>query len=100
LKKVSNSDSFGKALAQAGLSPVIFTGRLITNPIETIQNTFAGVGGFFGRVSSGVANAGETPDNAVASLLSVTDQRRQLAATYGVDPYTIFFRRSTQSSSS
>ena len=90
LEKVSNSDSFGKALAQAGLSPVIFTGRLITNPIDTVQNTLAGVGGFFGRVSSGIANAGKTPDSAVASLLGVTEQRRQLAAAYGVDPYTDF----------
>jgi hypothetical protein len=90
LEKVSNSDSFGKALTQAGLSPVIYTGRLITNPIDTVQNTIAGIGGFFGRVGSGIANAGKTPDDAVSSLLGVTEQRRQLAATYGVDPYTDF----------
>jgi hypothetical protein len=90
LEKVSNSESFGKALTEAGLSPVIFTGRLLTNPISTVQNTLAGVGGFFGRVSSGIANAGKTPDDTVGSLLGVTEQRRQLAATYGVDPYTDF----------
>jgi hypothetical protein len=90
LEKVSNSDSFGKALAQAGLSPVIFTGRLITNPIDTVGNTLAGVGGFFGRVGSGLANAGKTQDSTADSLLGVTDQRRQLAAKYGVDPYTDF----------
>jgi hypothetical protein len=90
LEKLSNSESFGKALTQAGLSPVMFAGRLLTNPIGTVQSTLAGVGGFFGRVGSGIANAGKTQDNAVASLLGVTDQRRQLAATYGVDPYTDF----------
>jgi len=90
LEKVSNSDSFGKALTQAGLSPVIYAGHLIANPIDTVQNTLAGVGGFFGRVSSGIANAGKTPDDTVSSVLGVTDQRRQLAATYGVDPYTDF----------
>jgi hypothetical protein len=90
LEKVSNSDSFAKALAQAGLSPVVFAGRLLTNPIGTVQNTLAGVGGFFGRVGSGIANAGKTPDDAVSSLLGVTEQRRQLAAAYGVDPYTDF----------
>ena len=90
LEKVSNSDSFGKALAQAGLSPVVYAGQLLTNPIGTVNSTLAGVGGFFGRVSSGIANAGKTPDDTVSSVLGVTDQRRQLAATYGVDPYTDF----------
>ena len=90
LENVSSSDSFGKALAEAGVSPVVFTARLITNPIGTVQNTLAGVGGFFGRVGSGIANAGKTPDDTVSSVLGVTDQRRQLAAAYGVDPYTDF----------
>lgn len=88
LEKVSNSESFGKALAEAGLSPIKFAGGLITNPVGTVQNTFAGVGNFFGRMSSGMNNAGKTPDDAMSSLLGVTDQRRLLAATYGVDPYT------------
>ncbi len=88
LEKVSNSGSFGKALAEAGLSPLKFTGQLIVNPIGTVQNTFTGVGNFFGRMSSGMNNAGKTPDDAMSNLLGVTDQRRLLAATYGVDPYT------------
>jgi hypothetical protein len=53
-----------------------------------MQNTFAGVGNFFGRMSSDMNNAGKTPDDAMASLFGVTDQRRLLAAAYGVDPYT------------
>ena len=80
LEKVSNSESFGKALAEAGLSPIKFAGGLIINPVGTVQNTFAGVGNFFGRMSSGMANSGKTPDDAMSSLLGVTDQRRQLAA--------------------
>jgi hypothetical protein len=88
LEKLSNSESFGKALAEAGLSPIKFAGGLITNPVGTVQNTFAGVGNFFGRMSSDMNNAGKTPDDAMASLFGVTDQRRLLAAAYGVDPYT------------
>lgn len=88
LEKVSNSESFGKALAQAGLNPLKYTGRLIANPIETIKDTFAGIGAMFGRIGSGIHNAGKTPDNAVASVLGVTSERRELAAAYGVDPYT------------
>jgi hypothetical protein len=75
-------------LAEAGLSPLKFTGQLIINPVGTIQNTFAGVGAFFGRIGSELNNAGKTRDDALSGLLGVTDQRRQLAATYGVDPYT------------
>jgi hypothetical protein len=88
LEKVSNSQSFAKALAEAGLSPLKFTGQLILNPIGTVQNTFAGVGAFFNRLGAGINNAGQTPDNAMAGLLGVTDERRKLAAAYGVDPYT------------
>ncbi|MEJ2374471.1 MAG: hypothetical protein P8Y71_03305 [Pseudolabrys sp.] len=90
LEKVSNSKSFGQALAKAGLSPLMFAGKLISNPVGTVQNTFAGVGAFFGRLGSGMANAGKTRDDAMSDILGVTDERRHLAAAYGVDPYTDF----------
>jgi hypothetical protein len=88
MEKVSNSESFGRALAEAGISPLKFASQLIINPIGTVGNTLNGVGAFFGRIGSGMNNAGQTPDDAVSDLLGVTDQRRQIAATYGVDPYT------------
>jgi hypothetical protein len=90
LEKVSNSDTFAKSLAQAGLNPIKYTGRLLTNPLDTIKGTFEGIGAMFGRVGAGLNNAGKSQDNAVASLLGVTSERRQIAATYGVDPYTDF----------
>lgn len=90
LEKVSNSDTFGKSLAQAGLNPLKYTGRLIVNPAGTIKDTFAGVGAMFGRLKAGINNAGKTPDNALESLLGVTSERREIAAAYGVDPYTDF----------
>jgi hypothetical protein len=88
LEKVSTSESFTKALAEAGISPLKFAGQLIINPIGTVQNTFNGVGAFFGRVGSGMNNAGHSRDDGVSDLIGVTDQRRHIAATYGVDPYT------------
>lgn len=90
LEKVSNSDTFGKSLVQAGLNPLKYTGKLITNPLGTIKDTFSGVGAMFGRIGSGISNAGKSQDNALGSLLGVTSERRILAATYGVDPYTDF----------
>jgi hypothetical protein len=90
LEKVSTSESFGKALAEAGISPLKFAGQLIVNPIGTVGNTLTGVGAFFGRAASGINNAGKTPDDAMSSLFGVSDERRHLAAAYGVDPYTDF----------
>lgn len=88
LEKVSTSESFGRALAEAGISPLKFTAQLIVNPIGTVQNTLNGVGAFFGRVGSGMNNAGSSRDDPLSDLIGVTDQRRQIAAAYGVDPYT------------
>lgn len=90
LEKVSTSDTFGKSLVEAGLNPIKYTGRLITNPIGTVQSTLGGIGAMFGQISSGLNNAGKTRDDALSGLLGVTGERRTLAAAYGVDPYTDF----------
>jgi hypothetical protein len=90
LEQVSGSQAFAKALAQAGLNPLKYTGQLIINPVDTVKDTLTGVGAMFQRIGSGIQNAGKTPDNAVAGLLGVNGERRTLAASYGVDPYTDF----------
>jgi hypothetical protein len=90
LEKLSQSEQYTRALLNAGISPVKYAGKLITNPVGTIQNTFAGVGSFFGSIGSGIANAGKTQDDTLSSLIGVTRERRQLAAKIGVDPYTDF----------
>lgn len=90
MEKVSSSDTFAKSLAEAGVSPIKYTGRLITNPIGTIESTLSGVGAMFGRIGSGLTNAGKTREDPLASLLGVSSERRTLAAAYGVDPYTDF----------
>jgi hypothetical protein len=91
LEKISESEQFGKALAEAGISPLKYTGRLITDPVKTIGDTGRGIGSFFGGIGSGMANAGKTDhDDPVLGALGVSTQRRQLAARFGVDPYTDF----------
>ena len=40
LEKIANSESYGKALLDAGLSPFRYTGRLITDPKKTVGDTF------------------------------------------------------------
>jgi hypothetical protein len=90
LEAVTTSESFNKALADAGLGPIKFAGQMIVNPVGTVGNTLAGVGSLFGRVGSGIHNAGKTQDDPVAGLLGVTSERRKLAVKLGVDPYTDF----------
>jgi len=90
LEKISNSESYGKALLDAGLSPLKYTGKLITDPARTVSNTFNGIGTMFGRISADVANIGKTPGDPLAGLLGVTDQRRKIATKVGADPYTDF----------
>ncbi|MDO9413101.1 MAG: hypothetical protein Q7T81_11060 [Pseudolabrys sp.] len=90
MEKVSGSDTFAKSLVEAGLNPLKYTGRLITNPIGTVQSTLGGIGAMFGRIGSGLNNAGKTQDDPLAGLLGVTQERRTIAAAYGVDPYTDF----------
>lgn len=88
LERISNSEAFGKALAEAGLSPLKYTGQFIANPTKTIGGTVSGIGALFERAQSGLANAGKTQDSALAGLLGVTSERRKLAVHVGVDPYT------------
>ena len=91
LEKIANSDSYGKALVDAGLSPFKYTGRLITDPKKTVGDTFSGIGTHvrphLGRTWP---NIGKTPGDPISGLLGVTDQRRKLATKVGVDPYTDF----------
>jgi len=90
LDKLTDSESFNKALADAGIAPIKYAGDLITKPGETISNTFSGIGSLFGQVGSGMNNMGKTQDDTMQSLLGVTKKRRELAAHLGVDPYTDF----------
>lgn len=90
LEKISGSQSFGKALVEAGLSPLTYTGKFIADPGKTMGDTFNGIGNMFGRIKSDIANAGKTPGDPISGLLGVTDKKRELAASMGVDPYTDF----------
>ena len=90
LEKIANSESYGKALLDAGLSPFRYTGRLITDPQKTVGDTMSGIGTMFGRISSDLSNIGKTPGDPISGLLGVTDQRRKLATKVKVDPYTDF----------
>ena len=90
LEKMSQSESFMKALGQAAFAPIQFGANLITNPVGTIQGSMSGVGNMLDRATSGLANTGVNRDPFFESLLGVSDTQRQLAVELGVDPYSDF----------
>jgi hypothetical protein len=88
LERTADSEKFGDALVNAGLRPVDFAGKLVTDPKGTIKKTVGGVGQMFNSIGSGIRNAGKTQEKAAASLSGAAKQRRLIAYNYGIDPYT------------
>ena len=89
LDKLTESDSFNKALGEAGLAPVKFAGELIVNPVQAIGNTLNGIGNQMSQFSSGMNNAGKSQDAPFGGF-GADQKRRELAARLLVDPYTDF----------
>ncbi|MGD9924628.1 MAG: hypothetical protein AB7V13_24745 [Pseudorhodoplanes sp.] len=87
LDKLTESNEFNNALGQAGLAPVKFAGELLVNPLETLNNTFTGLGNQIGQIGSGISNAGKSQDQAFGGF-GADQKRRELAAKLGVDPYS------------
>jgi hypothetical protein len=90
LQQVTESDSFNRALAEAGISPIKFAGELIVNPVQTLGNTLSGIGSLFGQVGSSAHNAGKYESDPMADLTGASRKKRELAIKLGVDPYTDF----------
>jgi len=90
MEQTSNSKEFGDALVKAGLKPVQFAGKLVTDPVDTVKNTVSGVGNLFNSIGSGIRNRGKTQESAVQSITGAAKQRRLIAYNYGVDPYSQF----------
>ena len=90
LQQVTESDSFNRALAEAGLSPIKFAGDLVVNPVATLGNTLSGIGSLFGQVGSSAHNAGKYESDPMADLTGASRRKRELAIKLGVDPYTDF----------
>lgn len=90
MERTSQSQEFGDSLVKAGLKPVQFAGKLVTDPVDTVKNTVSGVGNLFNSIGSGIRNRGKTKENAVDSITGAAKQRRLIAYNYGVDPYSDF----------
>lgn len=90
MERTSQSEEFANALVKAGVKPVQFAGKLVTDPVDTVKNTVSGVGNLFNSIGSGIRNRGKTQESAVQSITGAAKQRRLIAYQYGVDPYSQF----------
>ncbi len=88
MERTANSREFGDALVKAGLKPVEFAGKLVTDPAGTVKKTVSGVGQMFNSIGSGIRNAGKTQESMAAGVSGAAKQRRLIAYNYGIDPYT------------
>ncbi|MGH6690168.1 MAG: hypothetical protein ACRERE_40560 [Candidatus Entotheonellia bacterium] len=106
LEAVSKTETFAKALGSTAMRPVKAVGQIVTQPVETVKGLPKGVERLFGRVqlgaeslwSAATASDKSSEDRAeeVASrvggisrdVLGYEQERRQLAKSLKVDPYT------------
>jgi hypothetical protein len=106
IERMSKSDVFLQAAAHAVARPVESMTHLLENPVQTVQGVPGGIERFFGRVELGVQSiAGATSAPApsptdqaeliarrvgglTADVFGYESERRMLAKSLGVDPYT------------
>ena len=90
LDETNTTKSFGQAVVKEVAAPVVFAGHMIVHPVDTTQNTVAGVGQLVGGIRSGFNNIGKSRDDTVADLTGQTKEKRLIATGLAVDPYTDF----------
>lgn len=105
LEKMSKTREFAEASARAIARPVASAAEMIVNPVETIAGLPGGVSRLFGRIELGAeslataAKSSESSDEKTAEVtkrvgsitadaLGYEKERRDLARSLGVDPYT------------
>ena len=106
LSEMSQTKEFVDAAAQAVARPVTSAVNMVLNPVETVEGLPGGVSRLFGRIELGaesIASAATSPGQSgqqeVASVservgtitvdaLGYEKERRDLAKSLGVDPYT------------
>ena len=106
LDKMSKTQEFADAAARAVARPVTSAANMIVNPVETIEGVPGGVSRLFDRIKLGgesiaaaAGASGQTGEQKAADVsqrvgsitvdaLGFEKERRDLAKSLGVDPYT------------
>jgi hypothetical protein len=106
LEAMSKTETFAKALGSSAMRPVRAAEQIVTKPVETVKGIPKGVERLFGRVQLGAESlwsATTTSDKSAEDrteevarrvggisrdVLGYEQERRQLAKSLKVDPYT------------
>jgi hypothetical protein len=86
----SQAGSFITAFGTAAIAPFKFGGQLLVSPIDTVKNSFDGVGNFFDSLEASSENEDPQRGSFIGGLVGSDPARRELASDLGVDPYTDF----------
>ena len=86
----SQAGSFITAFGTAAIAPFKFGGQLLVSPLDTIKNSFEGVGNFFDSLEASSENEDPQRGSFIGGLVGSDQARRELASDLGVDPYTDF----------
>lgn len=89
LRRTSKTEEFGKALAAAGKQKVDSVVGIVKDPLGTVAGIPKGASRFFGRIGESMKGGkSEGEDDALKSISGVSKAKAQLAAKYGVSPYS------------
>src|SRR4029077_4310143 len=94
LKEVSRTEEFKNALTKAAKSPIASAKNIVTDPVNTISNAPKGLMKFMRRAGESIKDIGnksESPEAAgsrMQQLIGFADEKRKVAISLGVDPYT------------
>jgi hypothetical protein len=90
MKKVQETDEFGKSIEEAGGDIVEGGKALITKPKETIKGAATGVGKLFERAHESLfeSQPSKYEDSRTKSLIGFSKTKREYAAEFRVDVYS------------
>jgi hypothetical protein len=90
LRSLSKTEEFRKALGNSVESKVKSAAGVVRDPVGTLKSVPKGASRFFGRVGEGLkgGKSHEEGGSALAGITGVNKVKAQLAAKYGVSPYT------------
>ena len=90
LETMVGADKFFEGLSDAREDVVEGAKGLVTNPVGTVSGAVSGVGAMFRRASESLTGdpKSQYEDDALKAVLGVSSEKREIAASLGVDPYS------------
>ncbi len=90
LEEVNGAETVVKSAGATALRPLSTAKDLVTQPAQTIGDTFRGVGHIFGSAQATLNATDPHGDSMIASVTGGASARRKQAFNLGVDPNTTF----------